>query len=262
MRQLHNTTTISTASAGLAAVNFLKTEDLVMVPKFLQLVEIIKSDIACGVFAVGEQIPSIHETSQEFDMARQTVERAYKILKEKGILNAVKGKGFFVANRGNVGVKRYLLLMNNFTPDAIKFYNSFSEAVPANTEIDVRLSSDDCGILERNIINNLSRYDYFIFHPERMEIDECTSKALGLIPENKLIVVRGNKKASRGSHILLDSRNEVYRMLGNVHEMFSAISSFTMIFPFDTTDIQLVEGFSDYCLDHKMSFEVIGKNGR
>ena len=47
-----------------------------MADKIEQVMDIIKSDIEHGIFKKGERIPSINETSEEFYLSRDTVEKA------------------------------------------------------------------------------------------------------------------------------------------------------------------------------------------
>ena len=53
------------------------------VPKYKQIVDSIIADISKGKIQVGEKIPSINELSEFLLLSRDTVEKAYKLLKEK-----------------------------------------------------------------------------------------------------------------------------------------------------------------------------------
>ena len=72
----------------------LKINDQSEVPKYMQVIDLIISDIESGIFKQGQKVPSINETSEELLISRDTVEKAYISLKKKGILLSVRGKGF------------------------------------------------------------------------------------------------------------------------------------------------------------------------
>ncbi|MCK5103538.1 MAG: winged helix-turn-helix transcriptional regulator, partial [Cyclobacteriaceae bacterium] len=61
------------------------------VPKYQQLIDSIISDIQEGVLKYGDKLPSINETSEGLYLSRDTVERAYKKLKELGVIIPVWG---------------------------------------------------------------------------------------------------------------------------------------------------------------------------
>ena len=63
------------------------------VPKYRQIVEGVIHNISNGKIRVNEKIPSINFFSEDFGLSRDTVERAYNILKEKKINFSIKGKG-------------------------------------------------------------------------------------------------------------------------------------------------------------------------
>ncbi|MFP4060909.1 MAG: GntR family transcriptional regulator [Bacteroidota bacterium] len=67
-------------------------------PKYMQVLQLIISDIESGIYRQGEKIPSINETSEEYLIAKDTVEKAYRELRTRGIIKPVKGKGYFVEN--------------------------------------------------------------------------------------------------------------------------------------------------------------------
>jgi DNA-binding transcriptional regulator YhcF (GntR family) len=65
-------------------------------PKYIQIVDSVTHNISLGHFKMDQKMPSINMLSEEFYLSRDTVEKAYKILKERKIINPVKGKGFYI----------------------------------------------------------------------------------------------------------------------------------------------------------------------
>ncbi|MEM9261352.1 MAG: GntR family transcriptional regulator, partial [Bacteroidota bacterium] len=66
------------------------------IPKYRQIVDSIIQNIASGQLRIDEKIPSINALSEEYYLSRDTVEKAYNILKDRNIITSVKGKGFYV----------------------------------------------------------------------------------------------------------------------------------------------------------------------
>ena len=236
-------------------LNLLKVDDSSKVPKYMQIVEIVMSDIENGIFGIGEQIPSINETSAEFDMARDTVEKAYKILKEKGILSAVKGKGYYVASTGKMCSKRGLMLLSEMTDEKMAFYKSFVKHMPTNSLVDILLFNGNPIQLERNIISNLGHYDYFVISPQLNDVTDGLKKAIRMIPRSKLMFIdRAFDGCLECSSVLNDEREEMYQMMKAIDTPPGKYTSFHLIFPNLPFHQELHEGFTDYCFDHQLPF--------
>jgi DNA-binding GntR family transcriptional regulator len=62
----------------------------------VQVAEAIKRDIESGKYGPGDRVPSVPELSKSFDVARQTVANAFKVLQDQGYLVSRVGSGTFV----------------------------------------------------------------------------------------------------------------------------------------------------------------------
>jgi DNA-binding transcriptional regulator YhcF (GntR family) len=251
-------TTLTSTVDGFSGLNLLTVDETSKVPKYLQIVEIIKSDIDNGIFGIGEQVPSINETSAEFYLARDTVEKAYKVLKEKGILSAVKGKGFYVASTGKLCKKRCLLFLNNFNDDKMAFYKSLRASIPDTCEVDVHLFNGDPDQLERDIMANIGHYDNFIIFPHLDAITEGLRKAIKKIPKSKLIFVHREFDTCLDCSAVVNSNGEeLYQTLSEIRQSCLKYQHFRLVFPDNIYHKDIWEGFADFCLDHKIKFDII-----
>jgi DNA-binding transcriptional regulator YhcF (GntR family) len=204
-----------------AGLNFLEVDEKSKIPKYMQIVDIILSDIENGIFNIGEQIPSINETSCEFYMARDTVEKAYKILKEKGIITAVKGKGYFVSSTADICNKRILLLLNHFESENKTIYNAFYENLPEGTEIDLYVYNGQPELLEKCIIKSLGAYDYFIILPVLDTHTKDLDNAIKKIPGNKLISIRHELSSAQHaiSALVQDDCKNIEEAMNSISEL-------------------------------------------
>ncbi|WP_206326007.1 MULTISPECIES: GntR family transcriptional regulator [unclassified Streptomyces] len=69
------------------------------VPPYRQIADDIRRKIEDGTIPPGRRIPSIVEMEQEYDVARDTLRKATKLLKEEGLVETVTGMGLFVVDR-------------------------------------------------------------------------------------------------------------------------------------------------------------------
>ena len=94
-----------------------------VVPKYIQIIDAIIHNISNGNIKIGEKIPSINKLSQEIYLSRDTVERAYSILKKRNVLVSVHGKGTYVAETELISKPKILFLVNKLSPYKMKVYN-------------------------------------------------------------------------------------------------------------------------------------------
>jgi GntR family transcriptional regulator len=68
-------------------------------PKYAQVIEELQRRIEGGEYPPGSLLPSEHQLSGEFGIARPTVVRALRVLRQDGWIETQQGKGSFVRGR-------------------------------------------------------------------------------------------------------------------------------------------------------------------
>ena len=72
------------------------------VPKYKQLINHLIKKIRNNELKPNSKLPSINELSFEYNLSRDTIERSYKYLKSLGLINSVRGLGYFIVNESNL----------------------------------------------------------------------------------------------------------------------------------------------------------------
>lgn len=68
-------------------------------PVYVQLADIIAGQIASGDLAPDRPIPAETRLAETYGIARLTVRRAVRELRERGLVHTVQGKGTFVVEQ-------------------------------------------------------------------------------------------------------------------------------------------------------------------
>ena len=68
------------------------------IPKYQQLVNVINDAIGESILKQGDKLPSVNKICKSTSLSRDTVFKAYSILKENGVIESVPNKGYYVAN--------------------------------------------------------------------------------------------------------------------------------------------------------------------
>ena len=77
----------------------MSSPDLAQLPKFNAVAEGLRRQITEGVLGVGAKLPPVRDLAWELKITPGTVARAYTILTDEGLLEAVVGRGTFVADQ-------------------------------------------------------------------------------------------------------------------------------------------------------------------
>jgi DNA-binding transcriptional regulator YhcF (GntR family) len=167
----------------------LKIDSESEVPKYKQVVDLFISDIEAGIFKHGQRIPSINETSEELLLSRDTVEKAYVYMKKKGIVLAVRGKGYYI-NQVNVSKKlKICLIFNKLSNYKRSIYYSFVKEMGAKASVDVFIYNYDPDEFEAIVDNNLKNYDFFVILPHVRNENANISRVIKKIPREKVLIV-------------------------------------------------------------------------
>ncbi len=241
-------------------LSFLKIDKDSKTPKYKQIVDTIVSDIENGIFKIGERIPSINETSEEFYLSRDTVERAYKILKKKGLIMPVKGKGYFVSSTGGPKSLRILMLLNKLSEQKKTLYNAFDKKFNEE-EVTIDLIIHNCNhyTLESIIIENLGNYDYYVVMPHVDEITQSLVSTINKIPDDKLILINQEIDGIEGrfASVYEDYEHDIETALIEGYDVISKYKRFKFVFPLTNHYRPAIKsGFTRFCESHGLTYEI------
>lgn len=246
----------------------IKIDAASRIPKYRQVVNSITDSIILGKLKINQRIPSINGLSEEFYLSRDTVEKAYKILKEKNIIQAVRGKGFYIV-RTNLNTDfNVLFLVNKLSVHKMQIYNSFVEKLRESAHIDLHIYHCDellfCSILEKNLGN----YDYYVVMPhfktEHLKHASFTEKVMGMlkkVPNEKLVILDNKLKELQGFiEVYQDFEDDIYKslkwFLPKIKKYKRLIITYRekSIYPYPR---RILHGFRKFCVEVDMDFEII-----
>ncbi|MEV4643095.1 winged helix-turn-helix domain-containing protein [Actinoplanes sp. NPDC049548] len=64
-----------------------------------QIADDLAAGIAAGRYAPGELMPSYQQVVHKYGVSPATARRAYQLLRERGLVRGVRGRGIFVEGR-------------------------------------------------------------------------------------------------------------------------------------------------------------------
>ena len=222
------------------------------VPKYQKLVDAIKNAIAKKDLIVGAELPSVNNVSKSSGLSRDTVFKAYLILKEQGIVDSVPGKGYYVAGH----TRKVLLVLDTFKAYKEVLYHSFVNNLPENYITDVQFHHYNIENFKTIINNSLGKYFKYIVMPfDNKEVPDI----LATLPVDKLLLIDWNIHYQlHNNYVFQDFGQSFYESLIDAKELFLKYQSVHFIYPnYTHHTFESVEFFKKYCDDFGFDYQII-----
>lgn len=230
-------------------------------PVYKQLIQTIQDLVNMGKYKEGDFIPSMNELANELEISKETVKKAYSILREKGIIESSHGKGFYVTNGENNKIK-VLLLFDKLSTYKQVLFSSFAAHAGAISEITIRLHNQDIDLFEHFIEENLDHFDYYIIAPHfplTPDIQKRTIKILKKIPNRKLILLDHFINGLQGNFgsAYQDFEQDIFDGLTQNIEILKNFRKLNIISMPGSLYAPLIEkGIRRFCLENHVNFEI------
>ncbi len=238
-------------------------------PKYIQIVDSVTDNITLGNFVVDDKMPSINMLSEEFYLSRDTVEKAYKILKERKIITSVRGKGFYISQTNLISKTNILFLINKLSSYKLQIYNAFNHSIGANSHTDLQIYHCDESLFLNLLEKNKGAYDYYVVMShfknddfKHISAPESVVKALNKLPKEKLIMLDNLNDKIDGKIIKIyqDFENDIYESLIEGFKKIVKYKKLVLVYPAKSVypyPKRIVNGFRKFCIEKSLDFEVI-----
>ncbi len=229
------------------------------IPKYLQVEEMILTDIESGIFKQGQRIPSINETSEDLLLSRDTVEKAYVNLRKKGILVSVKGKGYYVNKTATGKRLKIAMIINKLSNYKRSLYNSFVQTMGSRASVDVFIYHYDITEFETIIDENIKHYDYFVILPHFRNDSAAVVPVIQRIPKDKVLIIdRYWHELEDYPVVYQEYDKDIQTALEEAIELLRKYKKLNLVFPqneYYSTNIK--KGFTHFCQFRQFDFEII-----
>ncbi|MCC9168763.1 GntR family transcriptional regulator [Pontibacter harenae] len=229
-------------------------------PKYLQVVNAVIADIEAGILKVGERVPSINETSEMYYLSRDTIEKAYRVLRKKGVISSVKGKGCYISKTFCADKIRVLLLFNKLSAYKKAVYYSILNTLGEDAVVDLHIHHFDGKLCENLIKESVGKYNYYVIMPHFTSNVEAATQIINTIPQEKLVLLDKNIESYKGNcaAVYQDFERDVRNALHSGKDLLSKYNKFVLVYPKDVAyPIEIVKGFRHFCREISMEHSVV-----
>ena len=224
------------------------------IPKYQQIVNGINNAIAEHLLNKGDALPSVNSLCQNNQLSRDTVFKAYSVLKDQKIIESVPNKGYYVLGE----TRKVLLVLDTFKAYKEVLYHSFVNNLPDNIITDVQFHHYNIDNFKTIINNSIGKYyKYVVMNFDNKEIPSI----LSVIANEKLLLIDWNiHSKAKSNYIFQDFGKSFYQCLVEGKTLFEKYQEIHFVYPdYTYHSKETLEYFKKFCVDFDFKSKVITK---
>lgn len=225
------------------------------IPKYQQLVNAVNNAIANNIITNGDLLPSVNKICKTHNLSRDTVFKAYSILKENSVIESVPNKGYFVASE----TRKVLLVLDTFKAYKEVLYHSFINNLPDNIITDVQFHHYNIDNFKTILNNSHGKYfKYIVMNFDHREIPSIISK----FENEKLLLIDWNiHSTTENNYVFQDFGKSFYESLEGAIDLFRKYKEINFIYPeFTNHPIETVTYFKKFCEEFHFNYNIINNS--
>ena len=228
--------------------------------KHSQIAKKLRTDIEKGILKIGTKLPSINAFSKDNNVARDTIEKAYRALKKEGYILSTPGKGNYVAS-GSKKTLKILMVLNKMSSYKKEVYEAFINTLGTAAKVDLQIHHYNLDFFKEIIDANKGKYHYYAVMPHFFYDTPRASylKVLKRIPNTELVVL--DKKVELDKKIInvfQDFEQDIFDGLLLEKEMLNKYDSFKLVFPKGSHHpVEIIDGVKAFCNGQQKKFAIV-----
>jgi DNA-binding transcriptional regulator YhcF (GntR family) len=231
------------------------------IPVYKQVISQIEQKIISGEFAPGYQLPSMNELASDLDISKETVKKAYTIMRDKGVIEPRQGKGFYVKGVNEERPLRILLLFDKLSSYKQVMFQSFMDMIGPDAEVTIRIHNQNLDVFEFFVDEDVDNFDYYVVAPHfslETLAQKRMLKLLKRIPNRKLILVDKSVPELVGNYgtVYQDFSSDIAHALADGLDKLRLFSKLNvMIMPNSLYSEQIRPAVEKFCQENELEVE-------
>mgnify|MGYP006196262645 FL=1 len=231
-------------------------------PKYVQLINSILKGVEQGNIGKDYQLPSINDLSYELDISRDTAEKAYRQLKQLGVVGSVPGKGYFISKTDVKQSIRVFLIFNKLSTHKKLIYDSFVKTLGEQAAIDFYIYNNDFSLFKKLLQNRREGYTHYVVIPHFLEGGDNAAEVINEINEGQLILLDKLIPGVKGEYgaVYENFEKDIFNALKEALPSLSNYHTLKLVFPSYTYfPDEILKGFENFCMEYAFQYKVVHK---
>ncbi|WP_158827481.1 GntR family transcriptional regulator [Mucilaginibacter lacusdianchii] len=231
-------------------------------PKYLQLANSIIKAVRDNKLSKNDTVPSINELNYNFELSRDTAEKAYKHLKAIGILGSVPGKGYYIKSTESVPKYKVFLLFNKLSAHKKIIYDALVAGLNNQAAIDLYIYNNDFSLFKKFLENAGDDYTHYVIIGHFMEGGEKAHEVINRLPKEKLILLDRLITGVEGEYAAVyeNFEQDIFKALEYALPQLSKYNTIKLAFPKQTYfPTEILQGFMAFCTQYAFNYQIINE---
>ncbi|MDN5284609.1 MAG: regulatory protein GntR [Mucilaginibacter sp.] len=229
-------------------------------PKYVQLANSIIKSVREGKLTKNETLPSINELNYNFEISRDTAEKAYKYLKSIGLLGSVPGKGYYIKNAAAEQQFKVFLIFNKLSTHKKILYDAIVDGLGHEAAIDFYIYNNDFAFFKKLLQNKNNDYSHYVILPHFMDGGENVHDIINTLPKEKLILLDKLVPGVNGDFAAVyeNFEKDIFHALEEALPQLSKYNTLKIIFPeYTYFPGEILKGFFNFCIQYAFTYRVV-----
>ena len=224
-------------------------------PKYKQIIASIEEAIVSGTLKKGDKLPSLNSIKIKHKVSRDTVFTAFNELKNRGIIQSVAGKGFYVASEDVMVNQKIFLLFDELNSFKEDLYNSFLANLGDHIQVDIFFHHFNSNIFSKLIYDNIGDYSYFVIMPANLE---NTHQVIDKLPSDKVFILdQTHNDLSNYPAVYQNFEKDMYSGLTEALEFIVNYEKIILLFDQYKQPEGMSKGFKMFCEENNIEYEIV-----
>lgn len=237
-------------------------------PIYMQIVDQINENVSKGNLRASEKMLSVNKFSEKYNVARQTIEKAYKLLIERKILVAYQGKGTYVNDVKAVGFKSVVFFVDKLTNQNLDIYNSFLDSLGSSYYVCIELYHGDDNTFLSLLAKHLGRVDFYVVVPQFKFVyghgHGHYPDLFNNIPKDKLIILNNDGAIGfdESVEIYQDYEQSFYTIFKSKIDKIEKYKKIILLGPVKwnyTYLYKIYSGVRRFCLQYNLDLQILNE---
>ena len=229
------------------------------IPKYKQLVSSLSKDIQSKNFKQ-DRLPSINQLSSRLDVSRDTVEKAYRELRKRNLIESVRGKGYYVKFGKEPEKLKVFLLCNKLSIDERIIYNQMVATLKHRAKIDIHVFNNDFNTFKQLLSTNLGHYSFYAIIPHFSMHYHDAKNIIDRIPKHQLLLLDKSIDGISGKYasVYQNFEQNIYDALTQAKDRLVRYQELKLVFPPHTYHPrEIIQGFQRFCIDFNFKGKLV-----
>jgi DNA-binding transcriptional regulator YhcF (GntR family) len=236
-------------------VGIVKLKKESKTPKYRQIIASIENAIVKGDLQKGDKLPSLNVIKNKHSLSRDTVLTAFNDLKNRGIINSVVGKGYYVSSVDVKLQQKIFVLFDELNSFKEDLYNAFLTNLGSHIEVEIYFHHFNINIFNKLINDNIGNYSSYVIMPANLKNTQDSIKNL---PKDKVFILdQIHEDLNEYPAVYQNFEKDIFTGLESVLEKLLHYKNLILLYNDDKQPKGILDGFLLFCKQYNLQHKVL-----